>query len=56
MGWGSTSWGAAEQDLEVLVGSRLNKSQQCALTGMQASSILGCVKQSIARVSLKVVI
>ena len=45
--------GSAEQDLEVLVDSGLNRSQQCVLTARQASSIPGCAKQSITRVSLK---
>ncbi|GAB0182562.1 mitochondrial enolase superfamily member 1 [Grus japonensis] len=46
---------SAEQDLEVLVHSGLNRSQQCALAARQAGSILGCAEQSIARVSLKVI-
>ena len=35
--------GSAEQDLEVLVDSGLNRSQQCVLTARQASSILDCL-------------
>ncbi|KAK4819741.1 hypothetical protein QYF61_010835 [Mycteria americana] len=37
----------AERDLGVLVGSRLNRSQQCALAAKRVNHILGCIKHSI---------
>lgn len=39
----------AQRDLVVLVDSSLNMSQQCALVGQSVNSILGCIKNSIAR-------
>ncbi|GAB0195082.1 hypothetical protein GRJ2_001973500 [Grus japonensis] len=46
----------AERDLEVLVGSRLNRSQQCALAAKRANCILGCFKHSKASCSEVVII
>jgi len=37
----------AERDLEVVVGSRFNMSQQCALAAKGANHILECIKHSI---------
>ena len=38
----------AEKDLGVLVATKLNISQRCALVAKKVKSILGCSKQCIA--------
>ncbi|KAK4832994.1 hypothetical protein QYF61_027018 [Mycteria americana] len=38
----------AEKDMAVLVDTKLNLSQQCALATGKANGILGCIRQSIA--------
>ena len=48
--WERGGWRAALQKgiyLEVLVGSRLSASQQCALAARRANRMLGCVTHSM---------
>ncbi|KAK4816555.1 hypothetical protein QYF61_017945 [Mycteria americana] len=46
----------AERDLGVLVDSRPNVSEQCALAAKRANHILGCIKHSITSRSKEVII
>ena len=52
--WGPPSW--KEKDLGVLTVTKLNINQQCALVAKQVHGILGCIRQSIASRSRKVIL
>lgn len=53
-----TNWqrGSLEKDLKVLADTKSTVSQQCALATKNAHSLLGCVRESIASRSRKVII
>lgn len=56
--WKTSVWIADQQqrNLGVLVNSRLNASQQCALAAKKTNCILGCIKHSIASRSIEVIL
>lgn len=43
-----------EKDAGVLVGTRLNMGQECALATMKSNGILGCIRRSVASRSKEV--
>ena len=45
---------SVEKDLGILVDNRTARSQQCALVAKKASSILGCIKRTVASMSREV--
>lgn len=47
---------AKKRNLGVLVDTKMNKNQQCALTANKPNTILGCISQSIASRLSKVIL
>ncbi|GAB0175836.1 hypothetical protein GRJ2_000048800 [Grus japonensis] len=54
--WERLESSPAERDLGVLIGSKLNMSEQCALAAKRTNPVLGCTKHSITRQSKEVIV
>ena len=46
----------SEKDLEIVVGHKLNKSQQCDVAAQKTNAILGCINRSIVSKPCKVLV
>ena len=55
LGYDQLGSSSAQNNLVVKVGSKLNKSQQCALAARKANSILGCLSKNVTSRSRRVV-
>jgi len=51
---GNHSWESTLQYLGVLVGTKLNTSQHCALAAKRVNGVLGCIRQSTSSRSREV--
>lgn len=56
-GWGMNSWEAAlnKNNLEIKLGSKVNKPQQCALAAKKGNTILGCLGKNATSRSRRVI-